>query len=135
MRRTALNFFALAVAMGAVLSITGPVRLYWALRANGVTIQGTITVVDCRKSTLFLYRFIAEGHSYTGSGTTIQECSKFKERTYVPVTYLATDPTQNFSGDPTRALINYALASLVACVLLPGAATIAIHLRRKHAHA
>jgi hypothetical protein len=131
MRRSVAFFLVLAVTMAVTLYIRGPARLYAALQANGAPAQGIIVDIECRKSTQFFYRFPAQGRSYTGSGTSIEQCSQFKPGASVPVVYLVTDPTQNFSGDPFRAYRNYMLATAIGSLLLSAGATIALHLRKR----
>ncbi len=134
MQRSVVAFLILAVAMAVALYGLGPARLYAALQTNGATAQGVIVATWCGKKAEFKYSFSAEGHSYTGAGASIEECSKYKEGTLVPVVYLVTDPTQNFSGDPGRAYRNYVLVSGIASILLPGFVVLAFHLRkRRHA--
>ena len=127
-------FSVLAIIMAAALYIQGPARLYAALQANGTTAQGVIINVECRKSTRFFYSFLANSHSYTGSGVSIEPCSQFKPGDSIPVVYMASDPSKNFSGNPSDAYRAYILTTIIASLLLPGFATIAFHIwRQKHA--
>ena len=132
MRRNAIIFIVLATVMAAALYAFGPARLYAALQTNGASVSGVIVEIRCKKSTEFVYSFTAQGRSYTGTGVSIEQCSQFKQGASVPVVYLVTDPTQNFSGDPARAFDNYVFATILASILLPGGVTIALHLRRKN---
>lgn len=125
MQRNAAVFLALATAMAATLYFGGPARLYAALQAGGATVQGVIVDVECRKSAQIRYRFPAQGHSYTGTVSSIEPCSQFKLGAPMPVVYLPTDPTQNFSGDPGQAYAGYVLVTALASLLMPAFATVA----------
>jgi len=130
MKINILTFIALSLAFAIALLVSGPAGLYLKLQREGITTTGAIADIECRKSTIVRYSFVVQDHVYNGADSNIEQCSTFKLGTPVPIVYLNADPTQNYSGNPTQALINYLFATFLASILLPGGATIALHLRR-----
>jgi hypothetical protein len=130
MRRNVVNFIAFAIAISTWLYVSGPAVMYRSLSERGVSAPGVVVSAICKKSLYFEYRFQANAQPHTGRDS-VTGCDTLKAGDAVKVVYLPESPGQSFYADPAVAYRVYVRTMLFGALLLSGAITVALHLRRQ----
>ena len=104
----------LAAFTGAILH-NGGWRGYLKLTSGGISTEGVIARVEKNNHCLAEFTFLANGHNYSGRGTSCVATVGQK----VQITYLAKNPTLSCLGSARDALHNELFTFLIGGIVFP----------------